>query len=249
MLIDSSKSRPQKIFDFLHAHILVIIVGIVIVSSLLSMVAIITSDDDEKDREDNGIVYEDIDTLYFAMSNIKSLNPLTSKDEDTYYISQIVYDGLFTLDEGLNIKPDLVSKYSADAKNGTAKLTLRKAKFSDGDSLTAYDVEYTIDTIKDLGSGSPYYRYVNKIDYVEVLGTRSLKVYFKKKNDASLDNLVFPIVSRNSYESGTDGVPGTGPYKYYKYNKQRTLTFKPNKYYFGEKAQGKIVFKFIKNNI
>ena len=75
MLIDSSKSRPQKIFDFLHAHILVIIVGIVIVSSLLSMVAIITSDDDEKDREDNGIVYEDIDTLYFAMSNIKSLNP------------------------------------------------------------------------------------------------------------------------------------------------------------------------------
>lgn len=248
MLIDSSKSRPQKIFDFLHAHILVIIVGIVIVSSLLSMVAIITSDDDEKDREDNGIVYEDIDTLYFAMSNIKSLNPLTSKDEDTYYISQIVYDGLFTLDDGLNIKTDLVSKYSADAKNGTAKLTLRKAKFSDGDSLTAYDVEYTIDTIKDLGSGSPYYRYVNKIDYVEVLGTRSLKVYFKKKNDASLDNLVFPIVSRNSYESGTDGVPGTGPYKYYKYNKQRTLTLKPNKYYFGEKAQGKIVFKFIKNN-
>lgn len=247
MLIDSSKSKPQKIFDFLHAHILPIIVGIVVISSLLSLVVIMTSDKKEEKPGENSIVYEDIDTLYFSMNNIRSLNPLTSKDEDTYYISQIVYNSLFTLDDGLNIKPNLVSKYTTNAKEGSAKLTLKKAKFSDGTNLSAYDVEYTIDTIKDLGNSSPYFRYAKKIEYVEILGERSLKIHFKNKYDAALDNLVFPIVSRNSYESGTAGVPGTGPYRYDKYNKQKTLTLKPNKYYFGEKATGKIVFKYIKN--
>ena len=99
MLIDSSKSKPQKVFDFLHAHILPIIVGIVLISSMLSLIVIMTSNDEKKQENNSDIVYEDIDTIYFAMNNIKSLNPLSSKDEDTYYISQIVYNSLFTLDD------------------------------------------------------------------------------------------------------------------------------------------------------
>lgn len=247
MLIDSSRSKPQRVFDFLHAHILTIIVGIVIISSLLSLVAIMTDKEEKKiEAENSNVVYEDINTLYFSMNNIKSLNPLTSKDEDTYYISQIVYGSLFTLDDKLNIKNDLVSKYSADAREATVSITLRNAKFSNGESLTADDVDYTIDKIKDLGSKSPYYSYVKKIDSVDVTGSKTLKIHFKKKYDAALDNLVFPIVSSSSYESDGSMVPGTGPYRYVKYNKQRDLTLKPNQYYFGEKAQGKIVFKFIK---
>ncbi|MDD7718670.1 MAG: ABC transporter substrate-binding protein [Eubacteriaceae bacterium] len=247
MLIDSSKSKPQKVFDFLHAHILPIIVGIVLISSMLSLIVIMTSNDEKKQENNSDIVYEDIDTIYFAMNNIKSLNPLSSKDEDTYYISQIVYNSLFTLDDTLNIKGDLVSKYTANPENGSVKLTLKKAKFSDGTSLSAYDVDYTIDVIKGLESSSPYFRYVDKIDYVEVLDSRTLKITFKNKYDAALDNLVFPIVSRESYESGTSGVPGTGPYCYGVYDRQRTLTLKPNKHYNGEKAKGKIVFKYVKN--
>ncbi|MDD6043503.1 MAG: ABC transporter substrate-binding protein [Eubacteriaceae bacterium] len=245
--MNSSKSTPQKIFDFLHANILIIIVGIVIITSILSTFAILTEDEEEKQDNKDTVTYEETNKVYLSMDNVSSLNPLSSNDLDTYYISQILYNGLFKLNDNLNIEADLVDSYSTSAKNGTVDIKLRKAQFSDGASLSADDVYFTVNTIKQIGQKSPYYNYVDKIESVYVTGSRELTIEFKDKNDAALDNLVFPIVSQQSYQIDENNVPGTGPYKYYKYHKQRILTLKPNKHYFGGEVKGTIVFKYVKN--
>ena len=90
MLINSSKSTPQKIFDFLHANILIIIVGIVIITSILSTFAILTEDEEEKQDNKDTVTYEETNKVYLSMDNVSSLNPLSSNDLDTYYISQIL---------------------------------------------------------------------------------------------------------------------------------------------------------------
>ncbi|NLD10391.1 MAG: hypothetical protein GX671_01350, partial [Clostridiales bacterium] len=105
--------------------------------------------------------YVTSNTVYVPMHRISSLNPLSSKDDDTYYITQMIYSSLFELDSDLNIKKDLVSSYTTHS--GSVSIKLKNADFSDGSSLTAEDVIYTVREIKSIGSKSPYYVYANKI--------------------------------------------------------------------------------------
>ena len=115
-----------------------------------------------------------INRAYYAMSRIKSLNPLSSTDSDTYYITQLIYSSLFKLDRDLNIEKDLVSSY--DAGSGSVSITLKSGvKFSDGSSLTAGDVSYTVDKIKSIGKKSPYYAYASKISSVSVNGSHEIQ--------------------------------------------------------------------------
>lgn len=42
--------------------------------------------------------YKTEEAVTLPMGNVKTLNPIASTDEDTYFISKLVYDSLFVLD-------------------------------------------------------------------------------------------------------------------------------------------------------
>ncbi|MGI6177741.1 MAG: ABC transporter substrate-binding protein [Eubacterium sp.] len=240
------KKGFAKFAEFLQMHIVAIVVIAAVIAGSVAMYKIITED---KDSQSGGTsstdVYEDADEIYLAMYNPRSFNVYASSDEDIIYLNNIIYGSLFKLDSTLNIKPDLVSTYSTDTEAGTVTISLRgDAFFSDGTAVSSYDVRQSVREIKQVGSSSPYYAYASKIDSVEISDDRNFTIYFSSPADASLDNLVFPIISYDLYETGEDFAIGTGPYAYSTYSEEEGyLKLVPNEYYYGGKPKLPITVK------
>lgn len=76
--------------------------------------------------------YREVQHLDFPIQAIKTLNPATSQDRDTYYISRLIYDGLFELDDKLVPQNNLASSYVFDKKSDSVLVSLVSAKFHDG---------------------------------------------------------------------------------------------------------------------
>ena len=236
---DNRKAGLRLVFDYLHRHIVAVIVIIAVVSGVIATVTIVQNRE-EAEKVEPGKITElaETDEIRLATYQPKSFNVFKSTDEDVYFINQLVYSSLFTLDDTLNVVPDAVESYETDPENGAVEITLRDdIYFSDGSALDAYDVNRSIDAIVAAGSKSPYYVYANKIDLLYIHDRKSFRLTFKKASDASLDNLVFPLVSDAEYEDGQRFAMGTGPYAYGDYEEGKELILEPNEnYYKGEPA-------------
>jgi ABC-type dipeptide transport system, periplasmic component len=234
-------------FDFLHEHIVPIIIVVIIAAGVLATTLIVKGKAAPVTESATDVSYVDMSTVYFAMDPVNSLNPLSSQDSDVYYISQLVYSSLFKVNANMGLVKDLVKSYDTNASEGSVSIVLRSnARFSDGSHLTAEDVRYTIHEINSIGSSSPYYEYANKIDSADVTGTYSLTIKFADPSDAALDNLVFPIVSSSSYSADSAAMDtGSGQYKYSSYDSTRYLKLIPNSRYYGNKAANSVVFRVV----
>lgn len=90
---------------------------------------------------------ETVDQLNVALNKGEGfLNPYTYVSETGYWMTHLVYDSLFILDEHLNITPWLVEEYEYDAATLTYTFKLHDGvTFHDGEKLTAEDVKFTYD--------------------------------------------------------------------------------------------------------
>ena len=232
-------TRRNKSFDkalaFLKRHLLTIIVVAVFVAGVIATITIVNRDERPDTDNDGAIaILQPASEVRLAMYEPMSFDPLASSDEDVVYINQLVYAFLFRLDSHLNIEPDIVESYIPNREAGSVEIVLKEdITFSDGTAMNAYDVEFTINAIKGIGQTSPYYNYVKKISNVFVTGRNSLFIEFVSQGDAALDNLVFPIVSSETYNDGNFNVGG-GPYIFGEYNAGKNLILEPNEKYYGE---------------
>ena len=203
---------------------------------------------------DPDVKYKEKKTLYFAAERFDTLNPLMSQSEDIYYISKLIYDGLFELDDNMNAVPKLVESYEVNTEKAFVSIKLKKdVKWHSGKNLKAEDVRFTVNAIKQAGSKSPYYNKCSRIMYVNVKSNRELTIYFNNNYNCSLDILTFPIVSSTGYSSpyqfvtDTDSFKpvGTGMYRYASYDYLKKLKLKPNEDYYGEAASNRLQFNLL----
>lgn len=233
---DMKKKGFAKFADFLKMHLVAIVVIAAVIVGSVAMYTIIKGEKTDSGGDTQGsTLYEQAGEIYLAMYNPRTFNVYESSDEDIVYLNNIVFGSLFRLDADLNVEPDLVSTYSTDASSGTVQISLRgDACFSGGSPVTSYDVRQSLREIMIAGSSSPYYIYASKIDYIEISDDKNLTVTFSSASDASLDNLVFPVISYDAYERGEDFAIGTGPYAYSSYSEEEgLLKLVPNEYYYG----------------
>ena len=236
----------SKFSNFIKKSWIFILIAILILAVVLSSVEIYKEEVLEIDPD---VEYKEKTTLYFAAERFDTLNPLISQNEDVYNISKLIYDGLFEFDENMNAAPKLVSKYKVNTEKASIYIKLKKGvKWHNGGTLTASDVKYTIDAIKQAGSKSVYYEKASKIMYVYVKNNRELTIYFNNNYNCSIDMLTFPIVCSSDYGTAYQFVSqsddfkpnGTGMYMYSSYNHLKRLNLKPNKKYYDEPATNKI---------
>ena len=50
-------------------------------------------------------------TINLTMMQPETINPITNKNKSVSYIMNLIYDGLFTIDENYNTVPQLVDQY------------------------------------------------------------------------------------------------------------------------------------------
>lgn len=242
MKIKREALENSIIFKFLKKFWIPILAVIVIITVVVSSVDIYK---EEVLHIDPDVQYEKGDKLYFSSGAMDTLNPIVSQSQDTYYVSKLIYNSLFDYTDEFNVAGELAESYTVDTEKAKIDITLKSGvKWHDGSSLKAGDVRFTVNAIKAYGSKGIYYDKASKIQYVQVSGDNKLTVYFRKNDDAALDNLTFPILPQGAYSStgslirDTENFKpvGSGQYKYKSYDYLKELNLTPNESYFGEKA-------------
>src|SRR5215471_17276470 len=84
------------------------------------------------------------------ISDIANINPIFINDTASSLVAYMVYSRLLTVDGAGNLLPDLATAVpKVDADQVTYKVTLRDAKWSDGQPITSDDVVFTYQLMFD----------------------------------------------------------------------------------------------------
>ena len=94
-----------------------------------------------------------------VIGRIDTLNPLYAATQSERSASNLIFSGLLRYDSRNNLESDLASGWTVSADGKTYTFTLRQdAKWHDGKPVTANDVVYTLDLIKNPQTRSYLYR-------------------------------------------------------------------------------------------
>ena len=155
-----------------------------------------------------------------------ALRPLELNQRDVVSVLDLVYEGLFAMDDNYMPQPELAYSYEFVNNGQRLKITLRDdVTFHNGQKLTAHDVIATLDYIYELSGfdkdlNSPYeladrglyYSTFYSIKAWEAQDDYTLLLTLRRQSFGSLYALTFPILPAS--EVANDMPSGTGPYRY-----------------------------------
>jgi ABC-type transport system substrate-binding protein len=164
------------------------------------------------------------DTFFNALgAEPDSINPITARDAYSAEINSFIFDGLLTTDPDTNDwKPGLADKWESSKDGLTYTFHLRDGlQFHDGQPVTADDVKFSFDYIRDdrykAAEKRPYYD--NFIGCTKV-DDHTVKFVAKKKIFNNLMVLAsggfMAILPKHFYEDPNkrfDTIIGSGPYR------------------------------------
>lgn len=149
-----------------------------------------------------------------------TLNPITGTDPNNMALAPLMYEGLFVLNGKLTAEPVLCESFDpGDGVTYTFKLKSGIA-MSDGSTLTAADVKYTLLLAKQSGRFSGR---LNILDSVTAVDGLTVKVTLNSANYMLPELLDIPIIKANS--GNQDHPAGTGPYTFASSGEPRLVAF------------------------
>ncbi|HFD31872.1 MAG TPA: hypothetical protein ENJ28_04045 [Gammaproteobacteria bacterium] len=199
------------------------------------------------------------DTLtYGETKRPDTLDPYTSREPSSLRLSQLIFNGLVSINERQEIEPDLATswKISKDKKSFTFQLrkdvkwhTYKKQE----KLLTAKDVLHTVKLMQHPKTISPRKEIFNNISKVEILDDHQVKFELKHPaiNPIAIFNFkILPhhVLKNSKYLSKSNRFSnhpiGTGPYIFKRSNGNRQITLVANPHYYkGQPKIAKIVAK------
>ena len=200
-----------------------------------------------------------------AFGTFESLNPFLLKSLAPTGLTNLVFETLMerSLDEPSSSYGHIAYKYIlADDGLSVIYYIKNKAKFSNGDDITAQDVKFSFETLISKDAHPQYRIYWQDIKSVEVLGQKSIKFIFNKRNpELHMTIGDIPIFSKKWFqgkkfsESILDMPIASGPYVIDQYQTGKYIYYKRNPDYWGANEPtragmfnfNKIIFKYYKD--
>jgi peptide/nickel transport system substrate-binding protein/microcin C transport system substrate-binding protein len=179
----------------------------------------------------------------------QSINPLSIQELVSQWIADYVMEGLlYQNPETYQFEPQLAESYDISKDGLTFTFYLRKgAKFSDGSPVTAEDVKFSIDLVKDPAYKAtarlPYYQDVESVTAVD---PTTVKIKMKRKYYKNLEVLgsggFTPIVSKKIYgdpkkKFSDNSMFGSGAYKVEAYNRGKNIILVRNPEWWGNQSK------------
>jgi len=191
---------------------------------------------------------------YNEHSNISSLDPAYSSTLRNIWPVNQLYNGLVQLDDSLNIKPDLASKWIISSDGITYDFLIKKnIYFHNSDvfgkdstrTVNAQDFEYSFRRLTDSELASPGSWVLNNVDSFSAINDSIFSVKLKNPFPAFLGILsmkycsVVPKEAVEFYGSRFGKNPiGTGPFKFKKWEENIKLVLRKNNNYFEKDEKG-----------
>ena len=217
---------------------LIKLLGIMLVV-ILGAVGCSNNTNEDKQSEYN---IKESNYIHLTMLFPKTINPILNNDKSVGYIMNLIYDGLFEIDEKYNVQPCLVKDYSISSDGKSVKITLNNnAKWHNNKQITSSDVDYTVSLIKK-HSESSYSSLVKNIKSIDIISSKSFTIRLNENDPFIIDKLTFPIVSKDKLSSLKESqiteykhnFIGNGPYKIKKYEDRQYIILERNEDYFGD---------------
>lgn len=184
-------------------------------------------------------------TFYYSFeAEPESINPITSTDIYATEIQKYVMSGLMELNlDTYEFEPGLAERYEEGKGGLEYTFFLRPdAKFHDGKPVTAEDVKFSFDAVKNPAFKAahriPYYENIEK---VEVVNPTTVRFILNKKYFGNFETIVnvgdTPIAPKHIYGDPKKKLNkiliGSGPYKLETYDKGKNIVLAKNKEWFG----------------
>lgn len=203
--------------------------------------------------------------IRLASSDPITLDPHLAGDATSAEYIVEIFGGLLTLDQDLNIVPDLAESFEVSADGLTYTFTLREdAVFHDGRSVTAEDVAYSLNRAASRELSSPtalaylgdivgmreyFFGLADSIPGIQVVDDRTIQLTIDAPKPYFLAKLTYPtafVVDRQQVESNrnwTRRPNGTGPYKLTEWRLGERLVLEANQsYHLGQPSLREAVY-------
>lgn len=197
-----------------------------------------------------------------SFSDIVSANPLFIQDTSSGDAAFFMFANLYDLDREGNVAAEPWSlasekpEISEDGKTYTIKLKTT-AKWSDGQPVTADDVVFTFDAIRDPKVASPGISQFDKVDKIEKVDDYTVRVTLKQVYAPFQYVIASAIVPahvlkdvkpeellKHAYGTDPTKTVTNGPWKWTEWKQNQNLTFEADPSYWGPKPHiQKVIFK------
>ena len=169
------------------------------------------------------------------------LRPLELNQRDVVSVLDLVYEGLFAMDDNYMPQPELAYSYNFISDGRRLEVVLRDdVTFHNGDKLTSRDVIATLDYMYELSGFDSdlnseyeladrglYYSTFYAIKSWEAKDERTILFNMRRASYGSLYALTFPILPAE--EVSFEMPSGTGPYTYDGYERGSAIWLRANK--------------------
>jgi len=179
------------------------------------------NDDDilDKRREKGG-------TLNLFTTKPDTLNPLLTSNSYTADFLGFVYESLTRLDQSQKAVPLLSDRWSVSDDGLIWEFHIRDGiLWHDGEPFTAYDAEFTIQTILNPSINSPYKSLLANVSQCVAVDSSTIRIALKKPNSFMPEMMTFPVIPKHQFAAvdvltaSKDFKPvGTGPYRFASYD-------------------------------
>ena len=171
------------------------------------------------DEQTNIVKEDDIGKeIKLGIAEFDTINPLLSKNKQVQEITKIIYEPMLQLTSEYKLEKCLAKDWAKTAENKYLVKLDDTIKWSDGNSLSADDVVFTIEQLKKVDS--IYSENVKNITEVNKIDDNTIRIILDHEIPFFEYNLIFPILSRKNYEgqdfvygSSNNAPIGTGKYK------------------------------------
>ncbi len=140
-------------------------------------------------------------TLKISMRIPKTLNPLVNQDKTVDDALKLIFEPLFKIDNSGKIVSNIGESYNFANDVLTVKIK-SGLKWHNGESITANDVVFSLDTIKAQGANSIYKDALLNVSSYSASGD-VLTVKYSKPYYYGIYNLCFPVIPSNYYKGKT----------------------------------------------
>jgi peptide/nickel transport system substrate-binding protein len=172
-----------------------------------------------------------------VLADALTLDPIASSDNPSIWAELLIYDTLIRpTRDGTDLEPGLAEKWTVSPDGMEYVFSLREAKFSNGQPVTANDVIFSLR--RAAGEKSEWGRFFRPITKYEAIDQRTIKMSLEKPFTPMLNNLalfsgsILPaaLVEKDPQAFFTQPV-GSGPFVLKQWNKGEKIVLAKNPNY------------------
>jgi peptide/nickel transport system substrate-binding protein len=204
-------------------------------------------------REDQVGKGQDVDTLVVGMpGDPRSLDPQRTNDQPSARVMKQIYDTLMYQTEDLEVTTNgLVESYNVVSPTEFEFTLKRGVTFHNGDELTARDVRFTFERMREINAPAAFL--VAALDRVEVINDYEFKMHLSFPFGPFITHLAHPataILNRRAVEAGGEEYArnpvGTGPFSFVEWRSGDSVTLQRFEDHFrGPAASARVRFRII----